>query len=850
MSVLMDRALALGNAAEDRPPDGAVRCVLPQVEPTIVIAPKIVLVRKPQHDHPHRVRVTLGTTPRSFTGTGTLSSPQADVRIFRTRDGGNPLPMPWTGIPGADLSAGTTVWAEGLQASNAVNGTRLELALAGGDKAIVRSPAHDEMTCIDVTLDLCVYKPATGGIDPAPMVDKIAGGRNLHLQTPGYWAGRALLIVRQVLPLDYTGQVTLRAQNNRVRIFPYLLHEIAAVGQVATVLPLTIGSLALAGDGGKFWVEGVRFSNAVLDTGFTLEAVAVAGFEADRANLTVVKATFDAYDMPTRERGTQTIIADNAKMNPGRALMAQDGGTHFDRARIVVKRVEPGGLSGNWIGNLEVQVWDVPNATALNPKARLFNGRDAAAAATVFPLRHPDDISYIGGKDLWVEGAIESAQVRDTELRLRVADAEGSADRVAVTVNTLRVREIYFHGIRDIYYARIPTVGSYLLTPPVDAPATHIDPEAVRPAAGSPHWRRLAGATDNAEISWPAAYVRRGGAGAPAPDMEASFDLFPQAGNNVTMRIRARAEGATPDTELQDVAFVGGVSQRIRFPLDHFPNTVARLDGNGAWRFRWFCDGWGPTTQHTLFFTDRLPRRADNAGVNQYLWEIFEWSCDWANGVTGTNNVFGQIWARFSPVAGAHATGLIYWKNQHLFPNASQVMAQNLPDAIRSHEHANVLLQDGATCIVFDRVLINCCTAHGIDAAEVKLKPQVATFNRLDPNPPGAMVNWQCRGWNDTTIIGQGNVNSPPVWGSHWIASVKLTGLIFDSWYYYDASYGVAPVDSPVPGAVNAAIDPFNYEPLTVQSFICQPSVGGIRVNFPAAAGPPRLVGQVLFNSR
>jgi hypothetical protein len=650
--------------------------------------------------------------------------------------------------------------------------------------------------------------------------------------------------------LDYTGQITLRARNNRVQIFPYA-NEIAAGGQVATVLPLNKDNPNLTVNDGKFWVEGARFSNAVLDTGFTLDVAAVPGIEADRANLTVVKATFEFYDMPPTEVGTQALIAGAARLNPGRSLMQQDGGTHFDRARIVVKRVEPSGaFITDWAGNLQFVVWDVTANSAANPRVRLFRGRAAGSAAAPAQLAHPADIPYINGLDLWAEGAITSAAMRDTELRLRVADAEGYADHAAVTVHTLRVQEIYFNSIRDIYYARIPNAGSYLLTPALEPPTTHIVPEDVRPAAGDPHWRRLAGATDNPEFSWPAAYVRRGAANAPNPTMGVIFALFPQAANNATVRIRAQAEGGVAmNTDLQAVTFANGVSPQIQFPILQLPNTVARLDGNGPWRMRWRCDGWGPVTQHTLFIVDKIPRAPDGNG---FLWEVFDWSCNWANGVTGTNTVFNQIWARFSPVAGvgAHATGLIYWRNHTVIPNAGAVLAQDLPDAVRSPEHGNALAQFGATCIVFDLILINSCTLHGIDAAEIELTPQAAQFARQDLTPLHTMRNWTCDQWDDANVHGQGNIASPAGWGSHWIASIKLTAFgLFDAWYYYDPSYGVAPVDSPTPGLAATAIDPINYEPLTVTTFDCWEVGLPNQVHFPPTAAPPRLTGRVLFNS-
>jgi hypothetical protein len=607
------------------------------------------------------------------------------------------------------------------------------------------------------------------------------------------------------------------------------------------------------GAGGRSWIEGVQASAAVRDTGFTLGISDLPGIEGDRCNLTVVGATFDLYDMPTTRRGAQRLIGAGAKLNPGRAVHLQDAGQHFNRAKVVVQRVTP----RTWTGQLQPLVWDVTADAAANPRIRLFNGPAAAAAQFLGTVQHPAAVPR-GGKELWVEGSTVSPNVRDTQLRLKVADAEGYADAAAITVCQLLVREIYFNSIRPIYYARIPTAGSFLQSPAAEPPATLINPEQVRPAAGAPHWGRAVGANPAAPyawppnlataFSWPAGFVRPGSARAPPATMDVVFDLYPQNANNITATLWADAEGNPLRTNERAVTFANGVSPRVTFQIDRIPNVVSCLDGAAnAWGFRWGFDGFGPRTQHTLFVINKAPRPANNAGANQYLWEIFDWSCRWAANTRQRANVFPALWAHFHPVQAvpAHETGLTYWKNQHLLPNATATLAQNLPNAIRSLNPANVLVNGvpiditgGATCIVFDRILINCCTLHGIDAAEVKIKPPAGQFVR-------AGVTYTCPSWRDGNIHGQGNTNAPQDWGSHWIASVRL-----GRWRFYDPSYGDGPVNSPTPGNAGAAIDPISYEPITVQSFNGYPVPAGARTQLPPVAGqPPHLQGLVLWNS-
>jgi hypothetical protein len=88
-----------------------------------------------------------------------------------------------------------------------MNDVTLTLTIAGGDKPIVNNPATDTLTCVELQLDLCQYKPKPADPDPVPLSDaaKIATGRNIHLQDERKYAGRCLLIVRQARPAAYPG---------------------------------------------------------------------------------------------------------------------------------------------------------------------------------------------------------------------------------------------------------------------------------------------------------------------------------------------------------------------------------------------------------------------------------------------------------------------------------------------------------------------------------------------------------------------------------------------------------------------------------------------------------------------
>lgn len=327
--------------------------------------------------------------------------------------------------------------------------------------------------------------------------------------------------------------------------------------------------------------------------------------------------------------------------------------------------------------------------------------------------------------------------------------------------------------------------------------------------------------------------------GVPAPTLEAAFELFPKVvGSSITVKIKADGGASGIKTEEQNVTFTDGDATGISFALKGLPNTVRRLDGM---ELEWHFDGPAHKTKHTLFILDKRPLAANNLYVDQYLWEIFEWSCRWADGVTGATNVFARIWAQFHPVKNPHATGLVYWKNHLIVPFARQ--SQTLVDAIQSQEPPTTKENNSATCIVFDRILLNCIGAHGIPSAEIMLTPDpaTATFTR-------AGVTYDCDGWHDTTTNGQGNPAAPPDWASHWIAAVKLGG-----WKFYDPSYGDGPVKAPKPGAAGTTMDVFKFEPRTVASFNCVDVATGAAVSLardPDKTKPPHLIGTVLWTNK
>lgn len=222
--------------------------------------------------------------------------------------------------------------------------------------------------------------------------------------------------------------------------------------------------------------------------------------------------------------------------------------------------------------------------------------------------------------------------------------------------------------------------------------------------------------------------------------------------------------------------------------------------------------------------------------------------------------MLAQVWNRFSPVAQVHATGLIYWRNHQ----AQVAQAQDVATAIQ-YQDQGIGGRRAATCIVFDRVFMNCLALHGIQCAEVELGPaQYAT--PLQPVPffgaiqgfrggPWNSYYYNPTGWAATTVAAHGNPGAPDGWQSHWITAVN-TGAGNTGWQLYDPSYGLGPYDCNVPAGVNQVqVIPAVYDAAAVLHFSCivwsddwVNAVWPQRIDdLPSASpNPPHLTGTIL----
>jgi hypothetical protein len=250
------------------------------------------------------------------------------------------------------------------------------------------------------------------------------------------------------------------------------------------------------------------------------------------------------------------------------------------------------------------------------------------------------------------------------------------------------------------------------------------------------------------------------------------------------------------------------------------PKTVRLLKNH---RFAWTLDlpgAGGPrklnATPLTLFVVDEKPKKVTWPDPNKDLYDwVLEYSCRWANGQTGADDVFKAIWKKFSTGTKArvpHETGYIYWKKN------SCIQALY---ALRYSKKGGKT--DGWSCRAICHFFMMSIAAHGLDCQSViptgtPLGFLVAEWTLAgaggDPAnaglpgplsgglpagfyyggdwdysaPPKAKKDrkgWHRDAYRTNPHPGQGQSNPVIVFANHWILDLKSgpTGL-------YDTSYG------------------------------------------------------------
>ena len=253
----------------------------------------IVLVKRP-YTTVDPVKVNLKTTA-GFDGTGTLTR-NRDMIDFSLNPGGPILKFDGKDnkFAGANLTAGVDLYAVAKKPSAAMNDVELTLTLSGGSKKN-GPPAKIQLTAVELTLDICEPR-VDDTTDPHPLptansapaagatpTDKYYLGRPLPEQVKPKVDERATLIVRQVKPAAFKGNLELTADNAQIQLYTA---EKPADNQTPIALPLTLSPSKIVPAGYMLFVEGATVSSKPRETGVKIAIKGVKG-EADAVRLTV-----------------------------------------------------------------------------------------------------------------------------------------------------------------------------------------------------------------------------------------------------------------------------------------------------------------------------------------------------------------------------------------------------------------------------------------------------------------------------------------------------------------------------------------------------------------------------------
>jgi len=253
----------------------------------------IVLVKRP-YTTVDPVKVNLKTSA-DFDGTGTVTR-NRDSIDFSLTAGGSILKFDGKDnkFEGAKLSGGVDLFAVAKKPSAAMNDVELTLTLSGGSKKN-GPPAKIQLTAVELTLDICEPR-VNDTTEPLPLptattapaagatpTDKYYLGRPLPEQVKPKVDERATLIVRQVKPAAFKGNLELTADNAQIQLYT---SEKSSDTQTPIALPLTLSPSKIVPAGFKLFVEGATVSSKPRETGLKIGIKGVKG-EGDHVRLTV-----------------------------------------------------------------------------------------------------------------------------------------------------------------------------------------------------------------------------------------------------------------------------------------------------------------------------------------------------------------------------------------------------------------------------------------------------------------------------------------------------------------------------------------------------------------------------------
>jgi hypothetical protein len=405
-----------------------------------VADPKIIIVHRAYKDTlkkpvpAHRIPLKV-SYEGDHDGDVEFSSPQsADLKVFSEAKGKTALALPLK-IKAKEAKAGKTLYVEASKPSGANQGTELVVELKNGTVPPKTPKATEKVTCVELKLDVYKARPLAG-TDPVIWPDdkKIKPGRSLIVQNKDLWSQRAKMVMRQAKPADFPGKIKIVPLTGNVAAYSA---EKPATGQTAlTGASLEFDNTAVdPANGQVFWIQAESKSGAFGDTGWTVEASAVAGQEGDRVTMSALEAKLRiCKSTPAKKKQPEEMDAGD-QISKGRYLHKQDADNNHGRAKLVISRLEPPGFDGQvFLSCWDIQTAPASETKAASPKLKLFDaetagGEQAFETNIAHPAGAPKDL-----KTLWVEGKTNSAALRDIQIRLGVLDIDSANERAAFTV--------------------------------------------------------------------------------------------------------------------------------------------------------------------------------------------------------------------------------------------------------------------------------------------------------------------------------------------------------------------------------------------------------------------------------
>ena len=427
-----------------KPPAPAPTPVNPLIDPPVAVVVVQKKAKNPKtnaeeaYTHPKRQSFTL-KTDAAFDGTATFTCDKADkVKFFSAAKDGTeikfdgtanvfkPNAAPAWAPKGSTISSGVTVFVEAVKPSDKKEDITIKLALSGGSKPTGPDDTS-KITSVEVTLDIHKSMPDAASAPAFSKDDKVFVGRHLLVQDKANHFLRGKLVIQQVKPSDFEGDLVLKAKDGHVDAFKE--QDATKAGQ-ATALPFTIKANKVAAAGEILWAQGASASAKMMDSGFILGIKGIED-EADKVTVTAVEIKLDICQSRTKAQAAKkpaedpSPMTDEDKVKKGRFVHEQ-AGKHHGRALLVVRKVKPEKFDGT------LRLEALPGGrTELYDKELATDGGTLIAAPKDFDLKAEKNED----KKLWVQGKTVSAALRDAGYFLHLKDdPPKNADTVLVTV--------------------------------------------------------------------------------------------------------------------------------------------------------------------------------------------------------------------------------------------------------------------------------------------------------------------------------------------------------------------------------------------------------------------------------